>query len=177
MKVQEATYSFEVQYLGIPIPLEIFDLDVEMHLYCLGEWVCKLPQPILEPESLKSLLRPGLAKILGGNLEDVVKACELVANYISHVPFSYFTWHELQTLLKLTGNDSQLRLWVLDTVRKEAESPYFEYVDNFRWCRVGNQQEELLYKRRLARGCCGFRDWEAIDPNGQIWKFGFNHGH
>lgn len=52
-----------------------------------------------------------------------------------------------------------------------------EYVDNWRWARVGNPEEEAVYEKLLRRGCCGSHDETIEIPGiGQV-MIGFNYGH
>jgi hypothetical protein len=51
-----------------------------------------------------------------------------------------------------------------------------EYEDNWRFCRIGNSEEEKEYNRIQGMGCCGFVD-VIVEVDGVKWKIGFNYGH
>lgn len=54
----------------------------------------------------------------------------------------------------------------------ESESDEYDYQDNYRMARVGNDEEVAEYERIRQRGCCGHFD-EVRDGV----MFGFNYGH
>lgn len=51
-----------------------------------------------------------------------------------------------------------------------------EYADNFRCAEIGNQEQERMYKKVLAKGCCGYHD-EVVEFRGKKYKIGLNYGH
>lgn len=60
---------------------------------------------------------------------------------------------------------------------EDPDSERFEYVDNIRVGLVGNAESERMYEEAHSQGCCGAFDTEFAHPSGQVFKFGFNHGH
>lgn len=60
----------------------------------------------------------------------------------------------------------------------DANQDSFEYVDNSRFCLVGDLESEKQYDDVAFGGCCGSHD-EQIGPSplGNSYRFGFNHGH
>ncbi len=54
--------------------------------------------------------------------------------------------------------------------------PYYEFADNYRFCEVGNKEDEALYQRICDGGCCGFYDTEVIFED-KKYMVGFNYGH
>lgn len=59
---------------------------------------------------------------------------------------------------------------------KTWKGQYYEYMDNYRWCEVGNKEQEKIYKKIEGRGCCGYYD-EVHEFDGVKVKIGFNYGH
>jgi hypothetical protein len=53
----------------------------------------------------------------------------------------------------------------------------YENADTFRVARADNEDEMLSFEALARRGCCGFHEWEATDPEGTRWVLGFNYGH
>lgn len=51
-----------------------------------------------------------------------------------------------------------------------------ELADNFRFARVGVEDEELEYSRRAEDGCCGYLD-RIVEIKGVKYKIGCNYGH
>lgn len=68
-------------------------------------------------------------------------------------------------------------LWAQAEFDRHVYDDGIECADNFRWCRVGVKDEEDTFNRHAAEGCCGVYYWTVVDPDGQMWQFGFNHGH
>ena len=52
----------------------------------------------------------------------------------------------------------------------------YEYMDNYRYARVGNATEEAAFEKAERSGCCGSFT-EEITVNATTAKLGFNHGH
>lgn len=52
----------------------------------------------------------------------------------------------------------------------------YDFTDNPRIARIGDENQEKEYKRQQKRGCCGFYD-ETITIDGLDYYFGFNYGH
>ena len=53
---------------------------------------------------------------------------------------------------------------------------YYDYTDNWRWCKVGDLKSEKKYKQALKDGCCGYVDDDVV-ISGDTYKIGFNFGH
>lgn len=56
----------------------------------------------------------------------------------------------------------------------------YENHDSERACRVGNVDEERVFKEIADAGCCGSHEveWEFDVPSGKATvRYGFNHGH
>lgn len=56
------------------------------------------------------------------------------------------------------------------------ESGKYDYMDNYRVARAGNEKEVKAYKEAADSGCCGFFD-EMFWCDGEIVLYGFNYGH
>lgn len=67
--------------------------------------------------------------------------------------------------------------WAQKQLHDAIHQDDIEYPDNERYCRVGNAAEEAAFDAIARDGCCGVAEWEAVDPEGRRWRFGFNYGH
>lgn len=61
--------------------------------------------------------------------------------------------------------------------QKEQKEGDYEYCDNFRYARLGNEAQEAAYEEAREGGCCGFCDVTLHVKQGVVLLFGFNHGH
>lgn len=69
--------------------------------------------------------------------------------------------------------DVDLTEFLLDEFKKLHQ---LEYSDNFRFCQVGDIEQEVEYDRRYKKGCCGFED-KVVEFNKIKYKIGCNYGH
>lgn len=67
--------------------------------------------------------------------------------------------------------------WAKKQLDDAMSADAVDCADNSRYCRVGNEAEEALFAEIAGYGCCGTSEWEAVDPDGYVWRFGFNYGH
>jgi hypothetical protein len=51
-----------------------------------------------------------------------------------------------------------------------------DFIDNYRFCVVGNIQQEYFFTLQASKGCCGVQQ-KAVMINGVKCKIGFNFGH
>lgn len=65
---------------------------------------------------------------------------------------------------------------VMQDLEYEIARNELECVDNFRFARFGNDQEEEAYDKQRARGCCGEFD-VTTKVDGVKWMIGCNYGH
>jgi len=56
-------------------------------------------------------------------------------------------------------------------------SDAYEYMDNYRFAVVDNQEQEREYYRRQSNGCCGYYDNTHTLSTGKVVRIGFNYGH
>lgn len=56
------------------------------------------------------------------------------------------------------------------------EQEELEFADNFRFARVGVEDEEFEYSRKAEDGCCGYFD-KVVEIKGVEYKVGCNYGH
>lgn len=65
---------------------------------------------------------------------------------------------------------------ILSEIREIIERGDYEYADNYRAARLGNEVEMVEFDRIKDHGCCGSHD-EEITVDGVKWIVGFNYGH
>jgi hypothetical protein len=65
--------------------------------------------------------------------------------------------------------------WASNEIQREAKG--LSCVDNARVARVGNTAQMRRYRMQKKHGCCGFADWQALGPDGEVYVLGFNFGH
>ena len=68
-------------------------------------------------------------------------------------------------------------IWSESILQVKLDGGNYDYDGHYRWFRVGHIDEEREYNKIKSNGCCGFEEWEVVDPQGQVWWFGFNYGH
>ena len=52
-----------------------------------------------------------------------------------------------------------------------------QFVDNHRCYRKKDELGKKTYDEAIKSGCCGSRDWEYTDKDGDVWIVGCNYGH
>ncbi len=65
---------------------------------------------------------------------------------------------------------------IIDQMGSDEDHDINDYSDNWRICRVGNENEEKLYMISELNGCCGSFDGN-FEIDGIKIRFGFNFGH
>jgi hypothetical protein len=66
--------------------------------------------------------------------------------------------------------------FVYDQLRRFERKNGDPCIDNRRWCRVGNKDQERGYELLRERGCCGNEEHE-FRHRGETYRVGFNYGH
>ncbi len=94
----------------------------------------------------------------------------------------YFAYKELRRLhhdRKRKYNDdilpARIVRWAQGELRREADKS--ECVDNYRMALTESSTQMRRFRRQEAKGCCGCKSWEALGPDGKIYRLGFNYGH
>jgi len=84
-----------------------------------------------------------------------------------------YIWEQKMTT-QYPDESAWLREQLYDLI-DEIDNPY---IDNWRWCLVGDKKAEAKFAVAEARGCCGFAFKEVVHPkSGNTYKIGFNFGH
>ncbi len=62
--------------------------------------------------------------------------------------------------------------WVYDQIMSMG----YDFMDNFRYAEVGDEEEEARFEQIERDGCCGSYE-EIREYNGKKIRIGFNYGH
>ena len=66
---------------------------------------------------------------------------------------------------------------VLEAIHYEVERAGLEYADNYRAYRLRDDFLRTHFRKREARGCCGFFKTTYRDTHGDKWVIACNYGH
>jgi len=151
------------------LEFKICEVGYEFHLYIDNDWVFKY-----DPYNYS-----------GSNMPECPLINELVGDEQAKEIYEYFgnKFH-----IYLYGNQSlmdklleKFDTWLANQIYYAFEKTIdsdkkFEYIDNYRFAKVGDIVQEKEYKKQAQKGCCGSYD-TSIEIEGIKYNIGFNFGH